>query len=257
MVNEYGNTGGSIASGTKMTTDEYIEFILTENMTPAQLAALTFGDSNATTSSLEGVFSFNLATLNSVLTTTGRTHFLAGTLLVVKGAGLGAQNLTYDPLLSNVGNDDLWSIELTAGQGALDHPETVINGNIDIAGAGDLVWISTNNPPSSATDYTGFIHAIGHDNSPGSAATAVTNQFGANHITSVSSLSSGRSIYNSANQVVLLVNDVGSLGRTNGGTNTTWIDGLRNAAVVPEPSRGLLMLFGILGLSIRRRHRWC
>ena len=56
VVNEYKNSSGSSLGGAKMITDEYIEFVLTEDMTVAQLAALTFGDSNDATATLQGVF---------------------------------------------------------------------------------------------------------------------------------------------------------------------------------------------------------
>jgi hypothetical protein len=128
MVNEYKNSNGNVAAGTKMTSDEFLEFVLTTTATATDLANLTFGDSNDTTSALVGMFSFQVATLHSVLSSAGLSAFLPGTIIVVKGNALGAENLSYNPLAGGGANDDAWSIELVAGQGA----RGITSGSIDI-----------------------------------------------------------------------------------------------------------------------------
>ena len=127
MVNQFRMGTGS-AVGFKMADAEFIEFVLMNHATAAELSALTFGDANATTSRLNSVFRFDQTTLDLVLANAGQTSFLAGTFSVVKGAGLGTQNLTSEPQASTLGDTDAWSIEPVAGQGALDHSTTVVNG---------------------------------------------------------------------------------------------------------------------------------
>ena len=246
MVNEYKNSNTNTL-GARMTTDEYVEFVLTQDMTVAQLAALTFGDSNDTTSTIQGVFQFDSATLTSALSPSGLSAFKAGTIIVVKGTALGAQDLTYNPL-ANPYDDNNWNIELVAGLGAKDHSETVINGDINIAGGGDVVWIASG-VPSSSTDTSGFISAIGHDNTPGAIASAVISKFGAGSILN-STIGAPKAVYNTADAVVSLTNSTtGSMGIANGGTNSTWLNTVRG---IPEPSRVMLLLMGLGSLALRR-----
>lgn len=251
MINEYGNGNGTVAPGTKMSRNEFIEFVIVEKTSAAALSAMTFGDSNDATSMLQGVFSFDQATLDSVLSSASLSEFLPGTIIVVKGAALGSQELGYNPFENTA---DAWKIELVAGQGARDHSETRINGNITIGNAGDVVWISASNPPSRNTDTSGFVHAIGHDNNPGLIANNVAAAFGAENILR-STATSGVSIANMGNSTESLVATTAStMGTTNGGANSTWLDAVR-AAAIPEPQRALLVGAGILFGCLRRsRH---
>jgi hypothetical protein len=250
MVNEYRNGSGSTGPGTKMAREEYIEFVITEETTSASLAALTFGDSNDATSMLQGVFSFDKTALDQALGNAGLTEFLAGTLLVVKGINLGTQNLGYDPLNGN------WSIELVAGQGARDHSESLINGSISIGNNGDVVWVSTSSPPTRNSDTSGMVHAIGHENAPGLIANTVAAAFGSENVLNAI-IATGRSIANVGDTTESLqVTTTGTMGQANGGTNSTWIAGLRGEGLVaaPEPVRAIFLGFGLTTL-IFQRHR--
>jgi len=255
MVNEYKNTGGS-ADSTKMVIDEYIEFVLTQNLTAAELAGFVFGDSNTSTSSLVSAFQFDLTTLTGILTTAGRSDFLAGTIIVVKGTALGPEDLSYNPNAGNIADDAAWNIQLVAGLGAKDHPSTSINGNLDIAGTGDVIWVASS-LPTSTTDTSGFIHALGHDTSPGAIGTAVTTQFGTDSLLS-SSITSSQSVYNTAGALVSLTNSTsGTMGTVNTPDNSTWIQNqLRLTAVgVPEPSRAILVLVALAAMTTRRTRK--
>ncbi len=251
MINEYRNGSGAVGAGTKMARDEYIEFVITEKTSAASLAALTFGDSNDGTSMLQGVFRFDQATLELALTNASLTEFLPGTFLVVKGNTLGAQSLTYAPTSGD------WGIELVAGQGARDHSETLVNGNISIGNNGDVVWISSDSPPTRNSDTSSLIHAIGHDNNPGLIANTVAGLFGAENILR-STVATGRSISNVGGSTESLQSSTtGTMGTANGGANSTWLSGLRviGLTTVPEPGRMALLFIGITALSFRRHRK--
>ena len=259
MVNEIYNGSGSATAGTKMASDEYIEFVIVEKTTSAQLAAMTFGDTNSSTSQLKSVFQFDQATLDTALAGSGVDAFQAGTIIVVKGAGLGPQNLSYQPLSNNLNNSDAWSIQLVAGQGAKDSPDTQVNGSVSAGTSGDVVWIASGTPKSS-TDTSGFISAIGYDNNPGTIAKSVASTFGSSSILPTT-VSSGHAISNTGGATdALVVSTAGTMGTTNGGANDAWIvGGLRASAALslaPEPDRAsLLTLGGALVLLRRRRFK--
>ncbi len=251
MVNEYKNAADNGTITNKMAADEFIEFVLTENATASALASLTFGSTNAATSLLQGVFAFDLATLNTALASAGLSEFRAGTIIAVKGANLGAQNLTYNPTSAGASNHDAWSLELVAGSGALDRSETIVDGNLSVDNQGGVIWVSSS-VPASKTDTSGFLHAFGHDNAPGAIANAVTSLFGAGNILS-STIGAPKSVYNSASTSVTLATDNNStMAAPNPGANTTWIvDNLRQ--LVPEPSRALFLLAGLASIVMKRR----
>ena len=252
MVNEYRNGSGLVDA--KMVQDEYIEFVVAEHATASQLAGLRFGDSNDTTSLMQSSFQLDEATLSQVLLSAGRSTFAPGTLLVVKGTSLGAQNLSYAP--SATADHDSWSIELVAGQGA-SSSGSAINGNISLGNHGDVVWISTTEPGWS-TDLSGITHALGHDSAPGVVATNVAERFGSGALVAATT-TSGNSVSNmgGATSSARLV-PTASMAVPNGEDNSTWVADMRStltASSAPEPSRALLLLAGSLSLLCHRRRR--
>jgi hypothetical protein len=238
-----------------MATNDYIEFTLTQNMTSASLAALTFGDSNSSTSTFSGVFQFDKSTLDTALANAGRSTFLAGTIITVKGSGVGAQNLTYNPLSTNVTNNDAWSIELVAGQGAVrDAAYTGAAGALQINNAGDAVWISTSNPPANNTDTSGLIAGMAHSSGAlGAVGLAIQSDFGTTWVYT-GSVTTGNALANTGTDSAPVLNMVsgGTISAPNGGLNTIWIDGLRATAPTPEPSRTLLVFSGLAFCLMRR-----
>lgn len=259
MVNEFYNGSAGVGPGTKMARDEYIEFVITGTTTAAELASLTFGDANDNTSQLQSVFQFDLATLEGVLSNSGVSAFQAGTIIVVKGIGLGSENLTYNPTALNLTDTDAWSIELVAGQGARDHSETRINGNMGFGNNGEVVWISSDVPPVNNTDTSGFVHAIGYDNSPGIIGQRVTQMFGSENMLTTT-VTSGRAVSNNGGATESLVTSTtGTMGQANSLANTLWIvGGLRTTAalgIVPEPDRVSLLLVAAALMLLRRSRR--
>lgn len=250
MVNEYRNAADNGTISNSMAAEEYIEFVITQDATASELASLTFGSTNPATSQLQGVFCFDLTTLNTVLTNAGKSSFLAGTIIVVKGNNLGSENLTYNPSALNATDHDAWSIELSAGAGARDHSETTIGGNLSVDNNGGVIWVSST-LPTSKTDTSGFVDGLGHDNAPGAIANAVSSAFGSNHILG-STIGAPKALYNTADTTVSLSNSTtGTMSSPNGGTNTTWIvNTLRGT--VPEPSRAMLTLAGLAAALLRR-----
>ena len=254
VINEYHNGKGAVSTSTRMVTDEYIEFAITKNMTSDALTALTFGDSNSATSALQSVFKFDKATLDSALEGAGRKDFLAGTLFVVKGSDFGSQNLSYNPQANNITNNDLWSIELVAGLGAVNAASKLISGSINIANKGDIIWVSSGNPPANNVDISGITDAIGHTTESGYIAKQVVAGMGTSHLLNAE-VNTGSSVINSGGQNVnLTTTTVGTLAAPNGDTNTLWINGMRtsNFDVAPEPSRFLLLIVGSLSCLLRR-----
>ncbi|MGV3660984.1 MAG: hypothetical protein ACO1TE_12420 [Prosthecobacter sp.] len=250
MVNEYYNGSGTVAPGTKMARDEFIEFVIVEETSAATLAGMTFGDSNDATSQLSSVFQFDLSTLQQVLADANLKAFLPGSLIVVKGADLGAQSLGYDPVNGS------WAIQIVAGQGAVDAPETRINGSVSLGNNGDTVWISSSTPARNS-DTSGIVHAIGHDNAPGLVANTVASAFGSENILP-STVPTGTSVANVGNTTeALIATQTPTLGQANGGDNSLWISNLRgeSPAAAPEPGRGMFLLLGSASFILRRKRK--
>ena len=160
---------------------------------------------------------------------------------------------------TNTGNADAWNIELVAGQGALDHSETLINGSFAIDNTGDVVWVSTDYPPTSNTDTSGFISALGHGTSTGTIANAAISQFGSGVIWN-GNLGTGSVIANTGGTsgAVATATATETRGTTNGGANDLWVASIREynfVVAVPEPSRVILMLGGACALVLRRRRK--
>ena len=251
VVNEYYNGNGSVLGSSKFSQNDFVEFAITQPMSASSLSALTFGDANANSTMMQGVFSFNQATLEGVLSSAHLTEFLPGTLIVVKGAGLGAQKLNYNPLSLS---SSAWSIELVAGQGARDNPEKKINGNFSINTSSDVVWISQSAPPVNNTDTSSLISAIGHGSTTGNIARAAISDFGAASILS-GPITSGHAVANVGGVSVSLAQTAPSLGQSNSPENAQWLQNLRVPSLItatPEPSRSVMLMIGLMALVSRR-----
>ncbi len=197
---------------------EYIEFVLTQDQTAAQLESLYFGDSTAATAAKYGIYKFqNLSTISAA--------FKAGTIIVIGGGTtpIPTEDIVYNPIPT--GTDDDWNIKLQVSL-----PRTYINWVSsspakpgDFA-ASDIVWIDSSNTGTTSLD------SINWDSTPG--------VFGAAAKVTISAPSEPESIEFTGNISGLNItanyaaDSTGSMGLPNGGDNTTWIKTMRNPVVV-------------------------
>lgn len=206
IINEF-YRGGNLT-----TTDEFIELLLTQDLTATELNLFFVGDSTGTKASKFSAYDFtNTGTIAST--------FKTGTLITVGGATAVTQDTSYNP----TGGD--WNIALNAGGSFLPNANSGNNG--DIAGD-DVIWVDTNS--SGATISTdGFAIDIG---TAVGAFTGVANlDFSASTNNTGyalnSNLAGATSTTNWTTGIALAST---TPGQPNGGANTTYINSLRGSA---------------------------
>lgn len=256
VINEFHATNTAIPNGSVMAADEFIEFLITAPTTASELASLTFGDTNNATSRITSAFAFNLSTLDGVLTSAGLTEFQAGTLIVVKGTGLGAQDLSYNPLSATISDQDAWAIELVVNQGFSRVATYPQGGPMNLStNQGDVVWLAQGTP-SSNTNTSGFIDALGIETNPGGIADDAVSIFGSTSILNSSAANGSSAVGRSSTggAPTLAVSSRGAAG-----TNTDAISALRleslDLAGVPEPTRFTLLAIAAASLLLRRKRQ--
>ncbi|MBW4422851.1 MAG: DUF4347 domain-containing protein [Myxacorys californica WJT36-NPBG1] len=202
IINEFQRTAGSF------TDSEYIEFLLTADLTATQLEDFFFGDSNGTTFSKLGIYS--LSNLSSIAPT-----FKAGTIIVVAGSSVvSAEDTTYNPIFG--GTDEQWNVRLKFGGLHI----TGASGNF--AGSEDAAWIDSSNAGTTS------IHSIAYKSDAafgafGDAATIKLNVTNADLITQFNGNGS-----QTTDSTKFSFAPSGTLGLPNGGDNSTYITSLRN-----------------------------
>jgi hypothetical protein len=233
FINEFRRDGN-------WTTSEYVEILLTKNLTASDLESLFIGDSTAVTQAKFASYRMtNLATIAPV--------FKAGTILVVGGTtAIPVQDLTYNPVAG--GSDDDWSLRFQMGGSFL-----IPTGNTADFASADVAWIDT-----SAAGLTS-LHSICWPFPPGGA-------FGMAATVIISAPSNGANVeyvggadgFNIAANY--LINSAGSLGSPNGGSNTSFVTSLRQTAqAVPVGGpawnlllAGLMIAAALTVTSLRR-----
>lgn len=213
IINEFRRAGNF----DNATGNEYIEFLLTADLTAAEMEALYFGDSlnppNAKYSS------YRFTNLSNIATT-----FKAGTIIVVKGQApsLGTQDLLYNPIPS--GTNDDWNIQLQFGKGFIIHTNPANGGDF---AANDAVWIDSSNTGVTSIDSIAWSSPF-NPTTAALGAAAKVQITGLNNNSNVEFIGDGSQI----NQVAAYaVNSGGSLGLPNIGNNTTYINSLRSSGV--------------------------
>jgi hypothetical protein len=196
-----------LRSGNLGATDEWMEIVLTEDMTAAELEAYFVGDSTAAT---DAKFSaYQLTAMANIA-----AEFPAGTIIVVAGATGGAADLAYDPYAGD------WNLLLTTGSANL----VVVTGGGDFAGT-DVAWIDTESA-GAALALDSF--AINWDATPGAfGSLASVTVAPPNNNTGLQLAGATADAAVPANWVVSVAPGSLTPGLPNGGANTIDIDALR------------------------------
>lgn len=254
VINEFYATNTAIPTGNVMATNEFIEFLITAPTTANELASLTFGDTNNATSRLSSAFAFDLSTLDGVLNSAGLTEFQVGTLIVVKGTGLGAQNLSYNPLSATISDQDAWAIELVVNQGFSRVATYPQGGPMNLnTTQGDVVWLAQGTP-SRATTTSGFVDALGIETTMGRIANDAVNIFGTSAILNTSVANGSNAVNRSftGGAPTLAAASRGTVGANANQINALRLDTL-SIAGIPEPTRASLFAIALLSVALRRR----
>lgn len=234
---------------------DYVEFLVTSDMTLAELDGIWFGDSKANTKGVDNENSFNAAQIiANVGAFSATTDVLrAGTILTVGGSSV-ATDFNYNPDSNDPSNTDAWNITLSLGQG--------VDGSgqpFKLDQNGDVVWLGTSQP-SSGSGTSDFLSAIAYDSNPGALAQQV-NTLAQNGNTNFQLLTGpdfdgkvgkGGGLTNTGGAEISFGETTGgTLGEANGGDNGAFIYDLR---VVPEPS-ALVPCLLILSFGVYLRFR--
>jgi hypothetical protein len=210
IINEF-YRGGNLT-----TTDEFIEFLLLEDLTATELQNFFVGDSTGTKNAKFSAYQFT--NMSSIAST-----FQAGTIITVGGTGAITQNTSYNPS----GGD--WNIELNAAGSFLPNANPQTNGDI---GGDDVIWVDTTNTGSTIS-ADGFAVEIG--TSAGTFVSAANVNFGSGTNNTGYALNSDLTgATNTANWITGIAFPSTTPGQPNGGANTTYIDSLRST--IPNPS---------------------
>jgi hypothetical protein len=196
--------------GTTLTTgNEFIELLLTQDLTATELNLFFVGDSTSTKASKFSAYDFT--GMNTIAST-----FKAGTIITVGGTTAITQNTSYNP----TGGD--WNIALNAGGSFLPNANSGNSG--DIAG-NDVIWVDTSNTGATIS-IDGFAVDIGTATAAFTGAANV--DFGASNDNSGYSLNSDLTgAISTTNWTTGIAIGTTTPGQPNGGANTSYINGLR------------------------------
>ncbi|WP_099071792.1 putative Ig domain-containing protein [Nostoc linckia] len=201
--------------GTLTTTDEFIELLLTEDLTATQLESFFVGDSTAAKASKFSAYKFT--NVSSIAST-----FKAGTIITVGGTTAITQNTSYNPSAND------WNIALNAGGSFLPNANSGNTG--DIAGD-DVVWVDTSNTGATIS-ADGFAVDIG--TATGAFTSAANVNFGTSTNNTGYALNSDLAgATNTTNWTTGIAFASTTPGLANGGANTTYINNLRSIPPLP------------------------
>jgi hypothetical protein len=243
---------------------QWIEFLVTTDITLGALDSIWFGDATSNTSEIKNSSRFNSTEIINNFSYFNSTSDIikAGTLIVV-GNEKVSTDFNYSPDIGNPSNFQSWNMTLADGIG-FNSGNTVV----DLDDTSDVVWISAGQP-SGKTDTSNFISAVAYLNSNsatggGLIADYVTAQSATNSAFQTihtgpgggydGDLGNNRSLSNGSGTGINFADSEGgqSRGTTNGGANTVFIQSLQ---AVPEPAAmiplSILLVAG--GFFIRRR----
>ncbi|MEG5137206.1 MULTISPECIES: choice-of-anchor Y domain-containing protein [unclassified Microcoleus] len=213
IINEFRRATGDL------TGNEYVELLLTEDVSATQLQSYFVGDSTLPTTAKYSAYQFtNMASIAPV--------FKAGTIIAI-GGSTANQEIAYNPIPSGTNND--WNIRLSLEGGFLTKLLPVGNFDGDFA-ASDVVYVDNTSTTNFNTVDAIAWRTSGTHGAFGSAAKVQISAPNNGGIVEFSSAISGVSV--TANYAV---NSSGSLGLPNGGINTIYINSLRNPQLNSAP----------------------
>lgn len=248
---------------------EWVEFLVTSDITLGTLGSFWFGNATADTNAIETMSRFNTTEIiNSFSYFNSDSDIIkAGSLIVVGGTDVDT-DFSYSPSLLDPLNASIWNFSLVGGNG--------ITGNtnpFNLDRDSGAVWVSSAQP-LNATDVSNFVSAVAYLDTNGSLSGGLI----ADHITNQSStngtfqtvhtgpgggfdgnLGNNRSIANTGTGSDLSFGNSESnnetIGALNGRLNTTSIGELR---AVPEPAAFVPLALILIGGGFvywRRRTR--
>lgn len=149
----------------------YVEFLVTSDLTLLELDGIWFGDSRANTRDISRERNFNSAEIisNSSYFSTTADVVKAGTFLTVGGSQV-TTDFTYNPNSKTPNASDSWNITLQSGSGfgSGGGGPSLFNINRN----GEVIWVSSSRP-SDGAGTSDFISAIALDSNPGTLALEV------------------------------------------------------------------------------------
>ncbi|MBE9094191.1 sodium:calcium exchanger, partial [Tychonema sp. LEGE 07203] len=218
IINEFRRNG-------QFQGNEYVEILLTEDLTASQLQTFFVGDSSGTT--IQKLSAYQFADMANIAPV-----FKAGTIIAIGGSSVIPTNdTTYNPVPA--GNDADWNIQLRLDNGAGGtYLNNVLVGSNAFGGdfaASDVVWVDTSSTGTNSVDSIAWpTTGLGAFGSAAKVQISAPNN-GAN----VEFMSAIGGLNQRANYAV---NSPGSLGLPNGGINTIYINSLRNPQVNSAPT---------------------
>ncbi|NJK70121.1 MAG: tandem-95 repeat protein, partial [Microcoleus sp. SU_5_3] len=210
IINEFRRNG-------QFQSNEYVELLLTEDLTASQLQSFFVGDSSGTLIQKNSAYQFrNMANIAPV--------FKAGTIIAIGGSSaIPANEITYNPVPG--GTDADWNIQLLLNNGAGGtYLNNVLSASNNLGGdfaGSDIVWVDTSSTGTTSVDSIAW-------------PTNVSGAFGVASKVKIADPNNGANVeFTSAigglNQTAnYSVNSAGSIGLPNGGINTIYINSLRN-----------------------------
>ncbi|NER38424.1 MAG: ExeM/NucH family extracellular endonuclease [Oscillatoria sp. SIO1A7] len=203
IINEF-YRGGNLD-----TQDEWVELLIIEDLTAADLESFFVGDSTDTTASKFSAYQFG--SMSGIA-----ANFLKGTIIVIGGNAALSEDTSYNPS----GGD--WNLLLRTAGSHLTKQNGGNNGNFAVT---DVAYIDTSSTGDTIS-ADGF--AVNWDSSPGT--------FGSNANVTVSAPANNTGVVltsnlagatTAANWDTSIALSSMTLGNPNGGTNTTFINELR------------------------------
>ncbi|MBC7879875.1 MAG: hypothetical protein H7Y37_00935 [Anaerolineae bacterium] len=209
VINEFRRDG-------TLATTEYVELLLTQDLTAAQLESYFVGDSTSSTAAKFGAYKLtNMVSIAAI--------FKAGTIIVIGGTtAIASQDTSYNPIPG--GTDDNWNIRIQVGGSFLTG-----NGSSGDFAASDVAWVDTSSAGTTSADSIAW-----PTSGLGAFGTAAKVKISApNNGANVEFTSDINGVDVATNYAV---NSAGSLGIPNTGTNATYINSLRGGVVLPTLS---------------------